>query len=62
VGLVAYVGMFVGLVGLVQGVAWIGASRPRARRRGQGVVLAPAAMLLWLISLLHLLVPGFFTR
>jgi hypothetical protein len=56
-GAMGYVGVLLGLVATVQGVAWLGRDPPRIRR---GAVLAPVGLALVGISLLHLLVPGFF--
>jgi hypothetical protein len=55
-----YLTGFVGLVALVQGVAWISGARVGRRRRVQGAVLAPVGLAVVAASLLHLLVPGFF--
>jgi hypothetical protein len=57
---VAWLGAFLGLVALVQGVAWLGSADVGRRRKTQGAVLAPVGLLMLLLSLLHLLVPEFF--
>jgi hypothetical protein len=59
VTLLAWAGILVGLVGVVQSVAWLGGRRVGARRRRQGSVLAPVSLAAMLLSLLHVLVPGF---
>jgi hypothetical protein len=56
---VAYVGIAVALVGLVQSVAWLGSESVGGRRRRQAMVLAPVSVLVLMLSLVHLLVPGF---
>jgi hypothetical protein len=56
----AWLGAFLGLVALAQGVAWLGGADVGRRRKTQGAVLAPAGLLMLLLSLLHLLVPHFF--
>ena len=58
---VAFVLAFVGLVALVQGVAWLGSTRTSPARRGLGSVLAPLGLLLLSGAVVHLLVPGFWT-
>ncbi len=52
-------GVVLGLVGAVQGTAWLGGAAIGTRRRAQGAVLAPLGLAVVLISLLHVLVPGF---
>ncbi len=52
-------GVLLGFVFAVQGVAWLGGPGVGMRRRGQGGVLAPLSMAVVLLSLLHVLVPGF---
>jgi hypothetical protein len=56
---VAYVTAFLGLVALLQGVAWLGGN---TRRVALGAVLAPLGLLLVAGSVLGLLVPGFFAE
>jgi hypothetical protein len=53
-------GAALGAVATLQGSAWLGGSGVGTRRRRQAAVLAPAGMALVLVSLLHVLVPGFF--
>lgn len=54
--------LFAGLVGTLQGVAWLGGGRGdgdvSVRR---GAVLAPMGLLALAVGLLGLLAPGFFT-
>ncbi|MEM6292696.1 MAG: hypothetical protein AAGA54_15595 [Myxococcota bacterium] len=57
---VGIVGVLVGLVLVVQGTAWLGGAHVGARRRMQGTLAAPLGLLVVLVSLLHVLVPGFF--
>ena len=52
------VGVVLGTIGTVQGAAWVGGA-VGSRRRAQGAVLAPVGLALVLVSLLHVLVPGF---
>lgn len=56
---VAWLGALVGLVAMIQGVAWLGGARTGRRRRMQGGALAPIGLALFVLSLLHLLVPEF---
>lgn len=49
-----------GLVGAVQGLAWIGAAGDHAQRRTQGMWLAPVGLLLFGLGVLWILVPDFF--
>lgn len=54
-------GAVLGMVGAVQGAAWLGGASVGTRRRAQGAVLAPVGVAVVLVSLLHVLVPGFFS-
>ncbi|MCR9162078.1 MAG: hypothetical protein ACE37F_28480 [Nannocystaceae bacterium] len=58
--LLGIVGAVLGMVGTVQGAAWLGGTAVGSRRRAQGAVLAPVGLAVVLVSLLHVLVPGFF--
>lgn len=55
----AYVTAFVGLVALLQGVAWIGGHDVSARDRFIGGALAPLGLLAFAFSVLTILVPAF---
>lgn len=53
-------GAVLGTIATVQGAAWLGGTAVGVRRRRQGAVLAPTGLALVLVSLVHVLVPGFF--
>ena len=52
----AWVLAFVGLVGLLQGIAWLGGAP--GRKRALGAVLAPLSALLLILALTYARVPG----
>ena len=52
----AYLGAFLGLVALLQGVVWLGGRH--SRRAQWGIGLAPAGALVMLVSLAVALAPG----
>jgi hypothetical protein len=54
----SYLAAVLGLVGVLQGVAWLGAAADR-KLAWRGMVLAPAGVALLACALLEWLVPGF---